>query len=165
MSVGRQRGFCQADPCDWRSEEGITVESWRKVWREGLVPQLPTTGLLALLEALAKDDPRIIQGATTSPPPISSVVDWPVEGTCVIGFCGWQGEKLETVGEVEQFFAQVCRDVDQWLGEPAACRYFLNWFDQTPRDEMRKCLLEEVRRALSERIPVQSPRKDRIQAA
>lgn len=141
------------------------MKSWRKVWREGLVPQLSTAGLRALADALAKDDPRIIRGATTSPPPISSVMDWPVEGTCVIGFCGWQGEGLETVGELEEFFARVCRDVDQWLGEPAACRYFLNWFDETPRDEMRRCLLEEVRLALSERFPVDLPSPQRIRAA
>jgi hypothetical protein len=141
------------------------MESWRKVWREGLAPQLSTAGLEALAEALANDDPRIIQGATTSPPPVSSVVDWPVEATCVIGFCGWQAEDLETVGEVEEFFARTCRDVDRWLGEPAACRYFLNWYDQTPRDEMRRALLEEVRLALAERVPVEAVKPRRIRAA
>jgi hypothetical protein len=141
------------------------MESWRKVWREGLAPQLPTAGLHALAEALARDDPRIIQGATTSPPPISSVLDWPIEGTCVIGFCGWQGEDLETVGEVEEFFARICREVDRWLGEPAACRYFLNWYDETPRDEMRRELIEEVRLTLAERFPMEKSGKRRIRAA
>ena len=31
------------------------------------------------------------------------------------------------------------------LGEPAACRWFLNWFDDTPRDQMRRELLAEVK--------------------
>jgi hypothetical protein len=41
--------------------------------------------------------------------------------------------------------------VDQRLGEPAACRWFLNWFDETPRDEMRRLLLPEVQQLLAER--------------
>ena len=43
-------------------------------------------------------------------------------------------------------------EADTRLGEPAAVRYFLNWFDDTPRDEMRRQLLAEVNRALAERF-------------
>ncbi|MBX9582421.1 MAG: hypothetical protein K2X87_19125, partial [Gemmataceae bacterium] len=71
-----------------------------------------------------------------------------------LGFCGWQGEGLESVGEVEEFFARACFEADQRLGEPAACRWFLNWFDDTPRDQMRRELLPEVDRALAERLPI-----------
>ncbi len=35
--------------------------------------------------------------------------------------------------------------------EPAACRWFLNWYDETPRHEMRRCLLAEVNRVLARR--------------
>ena len=45
----------------------------------------------------------------------------------------------------------MCFAIDQRLGEPAGCRWFLNWFDETPRDEMRRLLLAEVARALTER--------------
>ena len=69
----------------------------------------------------------------------------------MVGFCAWQGDGLETVAEVEEFFARVCFEADQVLGEPAACRWFLNWFDETPRDEMRRQLVAEVNRALSDR--------------
>jgi hypothetical protein len=82
------------------------------------------------------------------------VQDWPVEAACALGFCAWRaGENPEytTVGEVEQFFAKACFDADQILGEAAACRWFLTWFDDTPRDEMRAELAEEVRRAILER--------------
>jgi hypothetical protein len=44
-----------------------------------------------------------------------------------VGYCAWQGDGLETVAEVEEFFARVCFEADQVLGEPAACRWFLNW--------------------------------------
>ena len=128
------------------------METWRKVWREGLAPLLPTAGLEALRRALTTDDARLLQGATTSPPPLQCVQDWPVEAACVIGYCGWQGEGLVTVGEVEEFFARMCFEVDQRLGEPAACRWLLNWFDETPRDEVCRALGAEVSRTLAQRL-------------
>ena len=74
------------------------MESWRKVWRDGLAPLISTEGLEALRTALCNDDARLLQGATTTPPPLQCVQDWPVEAACVLGFCGWQGDGLETVG-------------------------------------------------------------------
>jgi hypothetical protein len=69
-----------------------------------------------------------------------------------LGFCGWQGEGKSTVGEAEQFFAEMCFKADQRIGEVAACRWFLNWFDDTPRDEMRRELLVEVEAELLNRV-------------
>lgn len=127
------------------------MESWRKVWRDGLAPVLSTAGLKALRKALAKDDGRLTQGSTTTPPPLQCVLDWPCEGACVVGYAGWQGDGLETVGEVEEYFARCCFEADNRLGEPAAVRYFLNWFDDAPRDDARRLLLAEVDRSLAER--------------
>jgi hypothetical protein len=145
------------------------MESWRKVWREGVAPLLSTPGLEALRQALAADDARLLQGATTSPPPLQCVQDWPVEAACSIGYCGWQGDRLETVAEVEEYFAKVCFEVDQRLGEPAACRWFLNWFDETPRDEMRRQMLAEVSAMLAQRRTAaaaeQAPTEDETAAA
>jgi hypothetical protein len=136
------------------------MESWRKVWREGMAPQISTAGLDALRKALVENDPRLLQGATTSPPPLQCVQDWPVEAACGLGYCGWQGEGLETVGEVEEFFACTCFEADQRLGEPAECRWFLNWFDETPRDAMRRVLLAEVKRTLGERVTEPGKQQD-----
>jgi hypothetical protein len=58
------------------------VEYWRQVWRKGVAPLMPTKGLEALAIALENDDPRLIQGHTTSPPPLQSVQGWPVEAAC-----------------------------------------------------------------------------------
>lgn len=127
------------------------MESWRKVWREGLAPLLSMTSLEALRRGVINDDARLLQGATTTPPPLQCVQDWPVEAACALGYCGWQGEGLETVAEVEEFFARMCFEIDQRLGEPAACRWLLNWFDETPRNDMRRLLLAEVNRSLAER--------------
>lgn len=127
------------------------MESWKLVWRGGFAPALSTECLTVLRDALRRDDPRLTQGSTTTPPPLMCVQDWPVEAACALGYCGWQGEGLGTVGEVEEFFAKKCFDADQTLGEPAACRWFLNWFDNTPRAQMRAELLEEVELALAAR--------------
>jgi len=127
------------------------MEAWRKVWREGLVPQLSTRALEALRRALTSDDPRLLQGATTSPPPLQCVQDWAVEAACALGYCGWQGEGLRTVAEVESYFAKLCFAADQKLGESAMVRWFLNWFDDTPRAEMRRQLLLEVDNELDRR--------------
>src|SRR5258707_961115 len=131
---------------------GITMESWRAVWRDGFSPSLSTPGLAALKDALLDDDDRLTQGWTTTPPPLACVQDWPCEGCCALGFCGWQGDGLETVGDVEGYFAKLCFEADKRLGEPAGCRWFLNWFDDTPREAMRAELLAEVERALAERV-------------
>src|SRR5689334_13900177 len=136
------------------------MESWRKVWRDGVEPLLTTEGLSALAQALRSDDGRLVQGATTTPPPLMCVQDWPCEAACALGYCGWVGDGLETVGEVEEFFARMCFEIDQRLGEPAACRWFLNWYDETPRDDMRRLLLAEVNRALAHRQPGAETLKD-----
>jgi len=127
------------------------MESWRNVWRDGFAPVLSTAGLLALRDALRTDDRRLAQGATTTPPPLMCVHDWPVEAACAVGFCGWQGDDLPSVGEVEEYFARCCFEADKRLGESAACRWFLNWFDDTPRSDMRRLLLAEVELALVNR--------------
>jgi hypothetical protein len=133
------------------SETKETAGSWLKTWREGIAPLLSTESLIALAKALDEDDKRLIQGGTTQPPPLVSVQDWPVEAACALGYCGWQGDGLETVGEVEEYFARMCFEIDQRMGEPAGCRWFLNWFDETPREKMRVLLLEEVHLAIVSR--------------
>lgn len=129
-------------------------ERWRHVWRAGMAPQFSVPALQALRQALLTDDTRLLQGATTSPPPLQCVQEWPVEAACATGYCGWQGEGLGTVAEVENYFARVCFETDQRLGDSAMVRHFLNWYDDTPRPEMRRQLLAEVDRELELRKEV-----------
>jgi hypothetical protein len=117
-----------------------------------VAPLLSVWGLEALRQALAADDPQLLQSATTVPPPIQCAEDWPCLGACALGYCGWQGDGLETVAEVEEFFARMCLEIDWAVGEQGACRYFLNWYDETPREQMRRELLEEVQRSLTRRL-------------
>lgn len=128
------------------------MESWRKVWREGFAPVLATPGLEALWQALRSDDERLIQGAASDPLPLMCQRDLRVARCCSIGWCGWQGEKLDSVGELEEFFSRTCFEADQRLGEPGGCRWFLNWYDDMPRQSMRLELLFEVERTLEQRF-------------
>jgi hypothetical protein len=125
------------------------MENWRRVWREGLVPELAATGLEALRQGLRNDDKELIQGSTTFPPPLQLTQDCQVAGACAVGYAGWKSENLRTVGEVEEFFARACLAADQRLSEPAGCRWFLNWYDETPRAEMRRILLDELNQVLA----------------
>lgn len=125
------------------------MESWRKVWREGVLPLLSEKNLKTLLEALQSDDPALVQGCTTNPPPLQCVQDWPVEACCALSYMGWK-EGLDTVGEAEEYFAKLCYEVDRLLEEPAGCRHFVNWFDETPREEMRRLLSQEIQGNLDE---------------
>ncbi len=129
-----------------------SIEAWRAVWRAG-APLLPTAGLEALATALETDSPLLLQGATTEPPPLKLCSDWPCEKACVVGYCGWQGEGLVTIEEVETFFGVWCEELRALLNtdDAAPCRHFLNWADETPRDQMRRELLPEVRLELERR--------------
>lgn len=126
------------------------MESWRRVWREGFAPQFDLDQLLVLEKVLADEDVRLIQGHTTCPPPLQCVADWPCEGACFIGMAGWQLDTDMVVGEVEEFFAKACFNCDQLLGEPAACRHLINFYDEAPIPEARAALLPEVRLAIQQ---------------
>lgn len=134
------------------------MERWREVWRKGFSPLMPTTGLEALAEALRSDDPKLVQGATTVPPPLQCIQDWPVEGACAVTYCGWKAKVAETggclIGDAEEFFARACFDCDAAICEPAGCRHFLVWFDETPRAQVREEFFPEVELELARRREV-----------
>jgi hypothetical protein len=145
------------------------MQPWQRVWRDGIAPLLSREQLHALARALESDDPRLIQGATTIPPPLQCVQDWPCEGACPLGFCAAlehggflkradglpikPPHEYATVSEVENGFSILCWKCDERLGEPAAVRFFISWYDETPRDEMRPALLAEVNLALERTTP------------
>jgi hypothetical protein len=127
------------------------MEAWRKSWRDGIAPSISTAGLEALAVGLAGNDRRLIQGQTTEPPPLQCVQDWPLDGADAIGYAAWIGDGLATVGEVEEFFARTCYEADVRLQEPAGCRWWLNAWDETPRQDMFALALVEVMLALHQR--------------
>ena len=125
------------------------MEPWRWAWREGFQPGLTTAQLNALKVALSDDSPRLMQGATTLPPPLRYFTDWRVKSACLAAFCGIEDGR--TVGEVEEFFALACFEANKRLGEHADCRHLTNWWDDTPRDEARAAMLAEVELELANR--------------
>ncbi len=140
-----------------------TMPAWQRVWREGFAPLLSTAGLETLQEALVKDDPRLLQGATITPPPLQCVADWPVAAACPVSYTfvgdlgGFapkkppEGQPFATVAAVEERFAMACFACDRNLLDPCACGNFLQWWDTTDRKQARNLLLAEVERALEER--------------
>lgn len=127
------------------------MEPWRKVWRQGVGPLLTVDQLEVCLEALVNDDSRLMQGGTTTPPPLHWMRDWPVEAACLLGICGvveHGGWGQAHVGETEETFAKLCYFCDQETGEWASIRHLLNFVDESPRDEMRAALIPEVQRSL-----------------
>jgi hypothetical protein len=126
------------------------LEDWRHCWRVGFAPQFSDAGLEALRLALTDDDPKLIQNGTTMPR--GYVLDWPAEAACPVGYTGWMGDGLQTVGEVENYFGTLCEKAGRRLGGAAGAAQMLNWIDDTPRDEMRRELLPEVERELARRV-------------
>jgi hypothetical protein len=134
------------------------MEPWRNTWRVGLAPLLSLEQLRVLRQGLLNNDPRIIQGATTEPPPIQALQDWEVEkcDALCFGFAfegvGADAKSDKTVAEVEEWFARSCFQIDQALGEPAGCRHFLNWWDEKPRELVFEELLLEVTVLIDQRL-------------
>ena len=108
-----------------------------------------------LLNALETDNfTCLVQGSTTVPPPLLCVKDWPCEGGCAVSWLASPRPitKMDgpTVGEVEQGFAELCAGCDKHAGVHAACRFFNNWFDDTPWKLVRVQLAAELRFHLGE---------------
>lgn len=120
------------------------MSHWQRIWRFGIAPLLSAEGLAALAAALREDDPRLVQGSTTEPIPVPLNAECPVEGGCAIGFSLWQGHGLQRVGQLHLAFRRLCRSADDLLDEPLATAAFIRWFDETPRDEVRRLLLAEL---------------------
>jgi hypothetical protein len=124
----------------------------KKVLVEGFFPIVPTHRLNAMLKLLEADDPAIIQGSTSFPPPLLATDGEQVESVDPVGFMGSDNTLTLTVGEVEEGFARLCFDADQRLGEPAACRFLLNAIDDNDRTEVWDFLTAEIRQELSRRL-------------
>ena len=125
------------------------MESWRLVWRDGFAPVLTTDR--------AGGPPRRPRGGR--PPADAGLHDHPAPAACACrtGRSRPPARSATAAGRATGWRPSArsrssspacCFEADQRLGEPAACRWFLNWFDDTPRDEMRRELLAEVELAL-----------------
>lgn len=135
-------------------------EGWRRAWRTMVGCRAAWPGareaLGRLSVALSAGDGRLVAGATTVPPPLMCVQDWPVEKADAVAWLGLDrplptaeefaagAAGAPTVGEVEEGFARLCSECDAAMGVPAACRAFLNWFDSGRPGNVWPALLAEV---------------------
>lgn len=127
------------------------VERWRLVWRRGIAPQMPSVALRVLEAALVSDASEIIQGHTCYPPPVlPRFAAEVVIAADPIAYMAWRGLQCRTVGEVEEWMVRTDTACDVAMAEPGALRHLHNFIDDTPREEMRRELLAEVRRTLAE---------------
>jgi hypothetical protein len=129
----------------------MTVETWRRILRDGLLRSLTEDELHALRRGLADDDPALLQGMMTLPPPLECLHDWPVEGADLLAYPGWRARGLVTVKEVEECAWALCSAIDARLGEGAA-KELLAWYDATPRADVLAALLGEVEREMMIRM-------------
>lgn len=118
-------------------------KAWQEVFRVAASSCLTRDELLFIRDAIGRDDKRLIQGSTAKPPAIPCVYDWPAECGCLFGLLAFRDGKQPTVAQVENEFARIVNAIDARFPMRAAY-YFLNWFDETPRDTMRAELLAEI---------------------
>ncbi len=133
----------------------LNLETWRKTFRASM-DLLSTLSLTALQAALRDNSPKLIQGATTQPPPLQACASWPVEAACLYGYCGWAELSDGTMGElsveeVETFFGNFAWELDKLTGEQGAIRWAANHFDESPRAEVFAQFLAEVDREINRR--------------
>lgn len=120
------------------------MESWRKVWREGIAPQLSTKALEELRYGLEKDSDFLLQGACSKPPMLECNYDKECEGGCAMVYGAWMAGEVKTVGQADEYFHNIVASQLMSDGCDNCVRDFLNWFDDTPRDEMRREMIREV---------------------
>jgi hypothetical protein len=132
-------------------------EAWRKVWREGVAPQLSTEGLQGLLDALKRDDSRIITGATTEPPAFSAASSLPIERCDPVIFAMLDGHSPAacTVGLMDEAFGRLAIRCSELCGMPRAIGTLLCWLDEQDRETWRIELMRETSLALIGRMPSQ----------
>lgn len=128
------------------------LAGWQVAFRQGVAPQLSTAALERLADGLLGDDPALVQGWTTEPPPVEHCLDEYATGGCLLCYglmADFDGPPL--VADLAGRFGDVCRRCDEALGLPGAVGYLLRAWDDLPRAEARALFRAEVERTLLER--------------
>lgn len=125
------------------------IPQWLQAWR-ALAPNLSTSALAALRDAIEVDSDELVQGVTCVPSRAYDTIRAEPCKACLIGYAGWRGERLATVGAVDDYFAKMARKIDAEIGDTHS-RWLTRWFDETPRAEAFAALLPEIRAELFRR--------------
>jgi hypothetical protein len=148
----------------------MDLARWQAAWHYGLAPNLKEKGLLALRHALMADLPHVAQRYTTWPLPTDCEDGDPLYArpqghlsphkACPLGYCGWRGDDLDTIGQVHAYvaglFTAANANLDAaWragrLAEPVTVAAFLHWVDDSDRAEMWAGLIKEIELELARR--------------
>jgi hypothetical protein len=128
--------------------------TWDDVFRRGVASAMTTAELEALADGLRVDDPALVQGATYVPDPygIGRARPCACIGGCAIGYAAWKSGRAWT-HEVSGRFDEVALACNRLLGGEVAAsvRFFTAFFDERPRDEVRRELLPVVEDIIKER--------------
>ena len=132
-------------------------KDWRHAFR-AIAPDLPTEGLQALVEEIRTHGDRLCQQSVTQPKsPYHGFEDDTPEKACVIGFCGWQGLGLHTVGQVHAYYIAFGQTSHKEIVD------FVDWWDSLPSQALgEQLLLAEVERELHRRKTIVQERPDVI---
>lgn len=159
----RSRGTCEicgtVDACYDTPSSALPpakpkLKHWQVAWRDGFLPNLPTEGLLRLRATLATDDRRLLQGVTCQPPPLQVTENWELEACDAIVWCFCVPGECK-VWNASEAFHHSCFKANELLDKnKLGSRDFLNWYDEVPRKEMRRLLLQEVDRAIFNRLEI-----------
>lgn len=105
-----------------------------KVWQEGAAIELTTEELTCLRDALARDDPALIQGSSVSP---SMDFGHPIicEGACLLGYGPWKTQAIIYVRRVADALLELWLRIGARMGDESACRHLAKWWDTAPRAE------------------------------
>ena len=91
------------------------MDSWRIVWRDGFGPVLFHGGAGGPPRCPEGRRPPLGAGRDDHAAPADVRAGLAGRGRVRPGLCGWLGEGLSTVGEVEEFFARACFEADERL--------------------------------------------------
>lgn len=123
-------------------------EATRRVFHEGFVPLLKDEELWVLKGWLTMAPERFKQGYTLYPVPTPAEEPYMMPDCgCLITNIG-RINMLKYADELYEYFARMCYNIDQNMGEPSAVRYLLNWYDDSPWEDVKNGSIEELEAAL-----------------
>jgi hypothetical protein len=128
-----------------------TAAAWRDSWRQAVAPRLPEAGLVELADALRRDDSRLVQANGRDPDLCDGGPGGAILRADAIGYALWQGHGLTTTAGMNRRVERLVFGTDPEGRCHLSAWPFLEWYDATPRGEMRRELLAEVEREISRR--------------
>ena len=128
----------------------MTLEPWklrefRRIFRDGVLPQWSDRQLAAVGHALATDDPSLIQERTTRPTYRAESHNGHVlaHAGCLVCYPGWRCG-VETIGALDSYFAEVTHRM-MMRTNPRDVEFFFEVFDGADRAELWPVLLGAVK--------------------